>query len=342
MERRATLQDVAAKAGVTKATVSYILNGKKSFPDETRQRVMDAIEELGYIPNLSARTLTQRSSKLIGIVVPQTEGSRLMFQNDFYAEILGSIEFHARQSGYHIIISATDANESYLRLARERNLDGIIVIGMYPDTFYQQMKSSQIPIVLVDSYCNDHYYHNIRIDDAYGSYLAARHVLSKGHREIAFFCGQLKENGVMKKRLTGYKDALREYGVAFDQRYVFEGKIDYSSGIVSAERLLASRLPATAVVAAADILAIGAMKGFYERGVRVPDDISVMGFDDLEISQYLTPGLTTVRQEISEKGKKAVELLIKNINEPDLTKQEQILSVKLVERGSVKRIGESV
>ncbi len=342
MERRATLQDVAAKAGVTKATVSYILNGKKSFPDETRQRVMDAIEALGYIPNLSARTLTQRSSKLIGIVVPQTEGSRLMFQNDFYAEILGSIEFHARQSGYHIIISATDANESYLRLARERNLDGIIVIGMYPDTFYQQMKSSQIPIVLVDSYCNDHYYHNIRIDDAYGSYLAARHVLSKGHREIAFFCGQLKENGVMKKRLTGYKDALREYGVAFDQRYVFEGKIDYSSGIVSAERLLASRLPATAVVAAADILAIGAMKGFYERGVRVPDDISVMGFDDLEISQYLTPGLTTVRQEISEKGKKAVELLIKNINEPDLTKQEQILSVKLVERGSVKRIGESV
>ena len=340
MERRATLQDVAAKAGVTKATVSYILNGKKTFSEETRQRVMDAIEELGYIPNLSARTLTQRSSKLIGIVVPQTEGSRLMFQNDFYAEILGSIEFHARQSGYHIIISATDANESYLRLARERNLDGIIVIGMYPDEFYQQMKKSQIPIVLVDSYCNDHYYHNIRIDDAYGSYLATRHVLSKGHRNVAFFCGQLKENGVMKKRLIGYKDALREYQITFDYQYVFEGSIDYASGIDSAGRLLASRLPATAVVAAADILAIGAMKGFYEQGVRVPDDISVMGFDDLEISQYLTPGLTTVRQEISQKGEKAVRLLIDNINEPNLTKQEQILPIKLVERGSVKRIGE--
>ena len=339
MERRATLQDVAEKAGVTKATVSYILNEKKSFPVETRQRVMDAIEELGYIPNLSARTLTQRSSKLIGVVVPQTEGSRLMFQNDFYAEILGSIEFHARQSGYHIIISATDANESYLRLARERNLDGIIVIGMYPDEFYQQMKKSQIPIVLVDSYCNDHYYHNIRIDDAYGSYLATRHVLSKGHRGVAFFCGQLKENGVMKKRLTGYKDALREYQVPFDPQYVFEGSIDYASGIGSAGRLRQARLPTTAVVAAADILAIGAMKGFYEQGVRVPDDISVMGFDDLEISQYLTPGLTTVRQEISQKGEKAVELLINNINEPDLTKQEQILPVKLVERGSVKRIG---
>ena len=260
MDRRATLRDVAEKAGVTTATVSYILNEKKSFPDETRQRVMSAIAELGYIPNLSARTLTQRSSKLIGIVVPQTEGSRLMFQNNFYAEILGSIEFHARQNGYHIIISATDANESYLRLARERNLDGIIVIGMYPDEFYRQMKESHIPIVLVDSYCNDHYYHNIRIDDAYGSYLATRYVLSKGHRNIAFFSGQLKENGVMKKRLAGYRDALSEYGIPFDRRYVFEGKIDYASGIDAAERLLSSRVPATAVVAAADILAIGAMK----------------------------------------------------------------------------------
>ncbi len=340
MDRRATLRDVAEKAGVTTATVSYILNEKKSFPDETRQRVMSAIAELGYIPNLSARTLTQRSSKLIGIVVPQTEGSRLMFQNNFYAEILGSIEFHARQNGYHIIISATDANESYLRLARERNLDGIIVIGMYPDEFYRQMKESHIPIVLVDSYCNDHYYHNIRIDDAYGSYLATRYVLSKGHRNIAFFSGQLKENGVMKKRLAGYRDALSEYGIPFDRRYVFEGKIDYASGIDAAERLLSSRVPATAVVAAADILAIGAMKGFYERGVRVPEDISVMGFDDLEISQYLAPGLSTIRQEISQKGEKAVELLINNIKEPNLTKQEQILPVKLVERGSVKRIGE--
>ena len=340
MERRATLRDVAEKAGVTTATVSYILNDKKNFPDETKQRVMAAIAELGYIPNLSARTLTQRSSKLIGIVVPQTEGSRLMFQNNFYSEILGSIEFHARQNGYHIIISATDANESYLRLARERNLDGIIVIGMYPDEFYRQMKESRIPIVLVDSYCNDHYYHNIRIDDAYGSYLATHYVLSKGHRNIAFFSGQIKENGVMKKRLTGYRDALAEYDVVFDQRYVFEGKIDYASGIDAAERLLTSGVPATAVVAAADILAIGAMKGFYERGIRVPEDISVMGFDDLEISQYLTPGLSTIRQEISQKGEKAVELLINNIKEPNLTKQEQILPVQLVERGSVKRIGE--
>ena len=150
---------------------------------------MEAIKKLDYVPDLNARGLTMRDSKLIGVVVPQTEpGERLMFQNSFYSEILGSIEYYARLSGYHILISATDANESYLTLAKKRNLDGIIVIGMYPDEFYQQMKKTQIPIVLIDSYCGDHYYHSIRIDDAYGSYLAAKYVLSRGHREIAFFC----------------------------------------------------------------------------------------------------------------------------------------------------------
>ena len=206
---RATLKDVAQEAGVSSATVSYILNGKRSISEETKARVMEAIKKLDYVPDLNARGLTMWDSKLIGVVVPQTEpGERLMFQNSFYSEILGSIEYYARLSGYHILISATDANESYLTLAKKRNLDGIIVIGMYPDEFYQQMKKTQIPIVLIDSYCGDHYYHSIRIDDAYGSYLAAKHLLSHGHREIAFFCGQIKENGVMKKRLLGFQQAL--------------------------------------------------------------------------------------------------------------------------------------
>lgn len=123
------------------------------------------------------------------------------------------------------------------------------------------------------------------------------------------------------------------------EELVFEGDIDYKDGIASANRLLDTHTQATAVVAAADILAIGAQKAFYERGVRVPEDISLMGFDDLEVSQYLTPGLTTVRQQISTKGEKAVELLIRNIEEPELTKQELILPVTLVERGSVQRLG---
>lgn len=336
---RSTLKDVAELAGVSAATVSYVLSGKRTISEETKARVLEAIEQLDYVPDLTARGLSMRDSKLIGVVVPQTEpGERLMFQNSFYSEVLGSIEYYARQKGYHILISATDANESYLTLAKQRNLDGIIVIGMYPDEFYHEMKKTQIPIVLIDSYCNDHYYHNIRIDDAYGSYLAARHLLEKGHRDIAFFAGQMKENGVMKKRLLGYQQALDEFHVEFKDEYVFEGQIDYQSGVELAGKLTEIAPGVTAIVAAADILAIGAVKGLYEAGKTVPGDYSVVGFDDLEISQYLTPGLTTVKQQISLKGQKAVDLLLKHIENPSLPKQEEILPLELVERGSVKKI----
>lgn len=336
---RATLKDVAKAAGVSPATVSYVLNGKKAISPETTDRVLAAVKMLDYVPNLTARSLTMKDSKLIGIVIPQTEReSKLMLQNGFYSEIVGSIELHARQNGYHVLISATDVNESYLTLAKERNLDGIIVIGMYPDDFYQQMKKSQIPIVLIDSYCNDYYYHNIRIDDAYGCYLATKYVISCGHKKIAFFSGELKESGVMQKRLLGYQQALEEYKIPFAPELVFEGQIDYDHGMYLAEKLMSLGTDITAVVAAADILAIGAMKAFYKANVKVPDDISVMGFDDLEISKYLTPGLSTIHQQISHKGELAVKMLLQNIQEPDLTKREQILPVKVIERESVKKI----
>lgn len=335
---RATLKDVAQLAGVSTAAVSYALSGKRPISEETKRRIQAAVEQLDYVPDLNARGLSMRDSKLIGVVIPQTEpGDRLMFQNSFYSEVLGSIEYYARQNGYHILISATDANESYLTLAMKRNLDGIIVIGMYPDEFYQEMKKTKIPIVLIDSYCNDHYYHNIRIDDAYGSYLAARYLLENGHREIAFFVGQLKESGVMKKRLLGYQQALQEFEVPYREEYVFEGQVDYESGITLANRLLQSQLPVTGIVAAADILAIGVMKGLYENGKKIPEDYSIVGFDDAEVSRYLTPGLTTVRQQISLKGQRAVELLLKHIEDPALPKQEEILPLQLVQRKSVKK-----
>ena len=336
---RATLKDVAERAGVSVATVSYVLNGKSSISEQTRERVLGAVREMDYVPDLSARSLSMRDSKLIGVVIPQTEpGDRLMLQNSFYGEVLSSIECEARRQGYHILISATDANESYLTLAKQRNLDGIIIIGMYPDEFYQQMKKTQIPIVLIDSYCEDHYYHSVRIDDAYGSYLATNYLLRHGHRDIALFVGQLKENGVMKKRLVGYKQALDEFGIGFREEYVFEGQTDYESGIVLAERMVKAKLPTTGIVAAADILAIGAIKGLNRMGLNVPKDYSIIGFDDLEIANYITPGLTGIKQQISLKGKRAVELLLNHIADPTLSKQEEILPLSLVERDSVRTI----
>ena len=339
MQNRVTLKDVARESGVSTATVSYVYNGKKSISEKTKQRVLAAIEKLNYIPDLSARTLSAHKSKLIGVVVPQTEpGDNLMFTNSFYSEILGSIELQARLRGYHVIVSGTDVDEDYRTIAKERNVDGIIVVGMYPNEFYRQMKDTNLPIVLVDSYCNDHYYHNVRVDDAYGSYLATKYVIEKGHVDIAFLCGMIRDNGVVQKRLAGYKDALSESGISFRKEYIFEGKVDGKHGVALAKKILKNQGHITAVVATADILAIGAIKGFYEQGVKVPEQISVIGFDDLQISDYVVPGLTTIRQEISQKGEKAIELLFQHMEGHNSTKREVVLPISVVERGSVKAL----
>ncbi|WP_148410347.1 LacI family DNA-binding transcriptional regulator [Murimonas intestini] len=337
---RPTLKNVAERAGVSVATVSYVLNGKKKYiSEETKERIYKAVEELDYIPDMNARGLAARDTKLIGVVIPQTEpGSELMFHNPFYGEILSSIEYQARLNGYQLIISGMDVDANYMRLAKERNLDGIIAIGMYPDELYEQFKKIDIPVVLVDSYCKDKFFHNIRIDDTMGSYEATKHVIGCGHRKIAFLSGMLKENGVMKKRFLGYKKALEEAGIAFCEEYIYEGEVDYKSGEELARLIAEKQQGITAVIAAADIQAIGAIKGFYEAGINVPEDMSVMGFDNLEMSQFIIPGLTTVGQNIALKGERAVELLVENMDNPDMEKQEEILPVMVVERGSIKQI----
>lgn len=339
MKDKATIRDVATAAGVSAATVSYVLNGKKKVSEETRNAVLEIIRQMEYVPDLNARGLSRKDTKLIGVVVPQTEpGSTLMFRNNFYSEILGSIEFHARQNGYHVLISATDVTEDYLKLIQERNLDGVIIIGTYQSEFLSRLKELEVPVVLVDSYCKYDWFHAIRIDDEKASYMATKYVLDAGHRKIALVSGILHENGVMKKRFKGYQRALADYGISYSNKYLFEGNVDYDSGVKIARQIAEQEMDITAVVATADIFAIGLIKGFYEAGIRVPEDISVMGFDDLDIAAYLTPGLTTIKQQIVFKGERAVNLLVQNMEDPNMSKVEEILPVHLIERDSVKEM----
>lgn len=339
MKQRATIRDVAAEAGVSVATVSYVLNGKKKVSEQTKAIVLDVIKRLEYVPDLNARGLSVKDTRLIGVVVPQTEpGSTLMFRNNFYSEILGSIEYHARQHGYHVLISATDVTEDYLNLIRERNLDGVIIIGTYQNQFFEQLKQLEIPVVLIDSYCKYDCFHEVRIDDQASSYQATKYVIEAGHRKVGLVSGLLHEDGVMQKRFKGYQQALAEYGIPYREEYVFEGNVDYDSGVLIAGEIARRQTDLTALVATADMFAIGLMKGFFELGIRVPDDISIMGFDDLDISAYMTPGLTTVRQEISLKGERAVELLVQGMTVPGMRKVEEILPVRIVERDSVRHL----
>jgi DNA-binding LacI/PurR family transcriptional regulator len=340
MNKRATIKDVAAEARVSPATISYVLNNKESISAETRERVLRAIEKLNYVPNLSARGLVVKSSRLIGVVIPQTEdSSMLMFNNPFYSEIIGSIEYHARVSGYHVLISGTNADDSYLKLASERNLDGIIIIGMYADEFYSELKKTNIPIVLVDSYCEDHHFHSVQINDRYGAYIATKHLLDCGHRDIALIAGELKQNGVVEMRYRGYCDALKEYGIPLREQLVFAGQVDFKSGMAQGERIAKSGLKPTAAFAAADIMAIGAIKRLSQLGIHVPEDISIIGFDDINLSQYINPGLTTVKQDIQKKGETAVKIILNGIANSQAGKQEIILPLEIVVRESVRKIG---
>lgn len=339
MKERYTIRDVAALAGVSNATVSYVLSGKKKISEETRQRVLKVIEEVGFVPDLNARGLSGKDTKLIGIVIPQTEpGSTLMFHNTFYSELLGSIEFATRRKGYHVLISATDMTRDYLNLIKERNLAGVIIVGTYESRFWAQLKELEVPVVLVDSYCKNDWFHAIRIDDEYACFCETEYLIKRGHKRIAFASGSLKEDGVMQKRFLGYRRALEKNGVPYSDKLLFENLVSYESGAETAKKIAESGLGITAVAAAADILAIGLLSGFYELGIPVPDEISVIGFDGLEETRYTTPPLTTMKQPISRKGERAVDLLIENIGNPGMRRVDEILDVKLLERGSVRDV----
>lgn len=337
MKKRVTIKDVAREAGVSIATISYVINNKENLSKETIDKVNNAIKKMNYVPDLSARSLVSKKSNLIGVVIPQTESKKeLMFNNPFYSEFLSGVEYAARLNGYDILISGVEANESYLEMAEKRSLDGIIIVGMYSEEFYNDLKKTRIPIVLVDSYCEDHYFHNVQINDRYGGYIATRHLIEKGHKNIALVAGVIKKGGVVEKRYLGYMDALQEFNVPFKKNNVFEGIVDYEYGINIADKLVSNKN--TAVFAMADILAIGIFKRLKVIGIRIPEDISIIGFDDIYITKFIEPGLTTVKQDIYGKGKSAVQLLMDSINKKLKGKQQIILPIEVIERESVKQL----
>ncbi len=338
MSRRVTIRDVAKEAGVSTATISYVLNNKVSenITPETIAKVNEAIERLGYVPNLSARSLRYRKSNLIGVVIPQTEpGKEFMFSNPFYGDFLSAVEYTARTKGYRLLISGTSVGQSYIEIAQNHGLDAIIILGIYPTDDINAYKEAKIPLVLVDCYRNDHFFHSVGTNDRHGGYLATHHLIRNGHRRIAFVSGDVEKVGVNQKRLFGYHDALDEAGIPYDRGLIFSGNVGYEYGAETAREIARNHPDITAVFATADIMAAGVIKGFADAGLSVPGDISVVGFDDVFIANISSPSLTTVRQNIKEKGRVAVELALEAIENPFGPKREVVIPLEVVERDSV-------
>ena len=351
VRKQVSVRDVAREAGVSPATVSYILNDTPglSFTPETRQRVLAAAEKLHYVANQAAKTLGSGraegivQSKLIGVVIPQTENKRkeshIMFGNPFYGTFLSAVELEARRAGYQLILSGTNPGQSYIDIAKSRTLDGVIILGAYPSDDEAEYKKFKIPAVLVDCYgSGDSFFYSVRTDDRLGGYLATKYLIEQGHHRIAIVTGELKAHGVNSERYQGYLDALCEAGLTPAHDDVFEGLVGYDHGLEVAEELARTRRDITALFASADITAIGLINGLHAAGLRVPEDVSVIGFDDVEYAKMCYPGLTTMRQNIMEKGRQAARLMIEAVQDHSLPREERIIPMELIERGTVKRV----
>ena len=335
----ATIKDIATLTGVSCTTVSNVIHGKTGrVSAETVAKIERAIAELGYVPNMSARSLVSNSSKVIALINHTVTRKDSNFMDDpFQASFVGIIESILREHGYYLMVRTVDTANELLTFLRNWNIDGLFITGIFRDSFFDSLFSLTLPIVFIDSYVHHPNFCNVGLEDFQGSYTATKHLIEKGHKKIAFASPSVRDGGVLQERFLGYRAALTEHSIPFDQNLVFEYEMDLESCKALTAKLI--KIPElTAVVTTADIMAAGVMTGLRDAGVRVPDDISIVGFDDLNISQMLTPPLTTIHQNMMEKGQLAVNFMIQKLEGKTLSKTEIALPIHLVERQSVKSL----
>ncbi|QKS72543.1 LacI family DNA-binding transcriptional regulator [Paenalkalicoccus suaedae] len=341
MSKKPTMQDVATHANVSIATVSYVLNGVKKVSDKTKEKVFESIRELNYYPDSSAVSLSRRKSNLIGILIPMLGDSpAAMFKkNIYYNEFVSGIEVISRKNNYDTMISGVAEPEDVKGWVKKRNLDGLIYIGELPENLYEELIQLDVPLVLIDTYAKEAAnYNNVRIQDERGGYLATKHLIELGHTKVAFVPTNLQTSPVDLHRMNGYRRALSESGIAFDEDLVFESYDVKFEQPALVNRIVTADPAPTGIVTVSDVLAIGVINELKKLGKSVPDDYSVIGFDDLIISEYITPPLTTVRQDIFTKGRTAAELVIASIEEESHGHNTVVLPVELVERESTRKL----
>ena len=334
-----TLKDIAEKAGVSMMTVSNVINGKHNrVSAKTIEKVNQIIKECDYIPNLSARSLTNKTSKIIGIVISinKPEDAELYMENPYVSTMIGAIENELRDNGYYTMVRSVTHTEDLDLLLRNWNIDGVIFL--YPDSkelFHNFLSAAPCPIAIFDNCRNYDGVINICSDDNKGLYLSTKYVINRGHSHIAFVA-DYEGNPLLTERLNGYKRALEESNIPFRPEYVFSYAPSYEGGIAAGKKIASLSGPVSAVVTTADICAAGIIEGARLSGFRVPIDLSVVGYDNLQLCQYISPKLTSISQNVRQKALLATRLLLEQIhtgNPP--AGSHVVMDVELVERQSV-------
>lgn len=337
----ATLKDIAKEAGVSVMTVSNVINGNHSkVASQTIELVQGLIKKYNYVPNLSARSLSKRSSKIIAIIVNTYLPGENIFKNPYVSELFGELESIIRQAGYYAIIRSVENLENVSTLLLNWNVDGAIFLSQQSETAINQiLGNSNCPIVFIDSYTNSNSDALlVKVNDYKGGYVATKYLISNGHRKIAFAGCYSEANPIVSRRYHGYLDALNEAGITYEDAYLINTFTGYEDGLNIGRNLANKQIDVTAVFAAADLLALGIIESARLNGCIVPNDLSVIGFDNLDICSFVTPKLTTISQDVKKKAEQSVRLLLDAINNNNNDHHEIILDVQLKIRQTVQSI----
>jgi len=337
MAKRATAQDVADLAGVSRTTVSFVLNDVPGMriSEETRQAVLKAATQLNYHPDATARRMVSGQTMVIGFVMRQSPEQA--FADLFLPQVLNGLNQAASDEGYHILlqpISPDDNSGAYIRLLRERHVDGIVLSGpRSDDQELLKIHAEGAPIVLLGRLPGKDIPF-VDVDNIGGAHLATQHLAKLGHRRIAMITNAPPEYTASTARLTGYRQTLEEASIAFDESLVRYGNFTPQSGSLAMNELLSLDPLPTAVFVASDTVALGAIQSIRNHKLRIPDDISVIGFDDISPAEFLDPPLATVRLPAYGLGWGAANMLIRLIANEEVKNRRVFLETHLIVRES--------
>ncbi len=325
-----SIREVAAAARVSVATISRVLNGKGPIHPDTRQRVLEVVAELGYVPHSGARSLSTRRTSSVGVILPDLYG-------EFFSELIRGIDQGAKASGYHVLVSGSHSDPAEVEVllrALHGRVDGLIVMGPTRSTGAIRIPPGVPAVFLGDLPAQGGVDHpSLRIDNAGGAGAVAEHLLDLGHRRIGFVSGPA-ENSDAEARLEGFRAALAARGVELAPELLMAGDFREESGHAAALRLAAVTPRPSAIFAANDAMAIGCLSALRDLGLAVPGEVALAGFDDIPIARYLAPPLTSVRVAIAELGERAMARLLSGLEGGGAEPLEETIPAALVVRAS--------
>ena len=328
---KVTIKEVAAAAGTSFGTVSRVINNDAHVKAETRERVLQEMERLGYVVNRQARSLAGGKSNIIGVLAPD-------LGTGYIGEIIRGIDAELGLSGYDLMLftthrtAAKEAN--YVANLARGMADGLLLIlPRNPSDYIGILTRREFPFVLIDHQGNGDPCPAVGATNWQGAYNAAEYLIKLGHKRIGFITGSL-DLGAAVDRLAGYRSALQTYHLPVDPQLIYDGAFNQPDGYAGASALLAVENPPTAIFASNDVMAMGAMDATRDRGLRIPDDISIVGFDDIPQARQVRPTLTTVRQPLEHMGRVATQILLGILADPDKKVARIELPTELIVRDS--------